>query len=139
MSRILDAKYEKEDIKKVMIENIRTCPKKERERLITLLRRFEDLFGGTLGTCNTTPLYLELRYAVKPVCSGPYIILRVHESMFKKEVKILVILGVLGYANDSKWGALSFAQPNPKTNRALFLNDLRNLNRQLKRKTYYYG
>ena len=34
---------------------------KEREILINLLRKYEDLFNGTLGTYNTTPVDLELR------------------------------------------------------------------------------
>ena len=56
--------------------------------------------------------------------------------MYKKEVKILVRLGVLEEANDSEWGAPSFAQPKTKTNLARFLSDFRNLNRQLERKPY---
>ena len=55
---------------------------------------------------------------------------------FKKEVERLVILGVLEVSNDSEWGDLSLAQPNPKSNRVRFLSDFRNLNKQLKRKPY---
>ena len=51
---------------------------------------------------------------MKPVCSRPYPVTRVHEVMFKKEVKIIVILGVLEEANDSEWGAPHFAQPKAK-------------------------
>ena len=54
--------------------------------------------------------------------------------MFRKEVKILVSLGVLEEANDSEWGATSFDQPKAKTNCVRLLSDFRNLNRQLKRK-----
>ena len=56
----------------------------ERDRLIILFRKYEDLFDGTLGTWNTTPVYLELREDVKPVCLQPYPVLRVHKSMFRK-------------------------------------------------------
>ena len=51
--------------------------------------------------------------------------------MFKNEVDILVSLGVIKEANDSEWGALSFAQPKVKMNCVKFLNDFRNLNKQL--------
>ena len=56
--------------------------------------------------------------------------------MFRKEVERLVRLGVLKEANDSEWGAPSFAQLKAKTNRVRFLIDFRNLNRRLKRKPY---
>ena len=39
-------------------------------------------------------------------------------------------------ANDSEWGAPSFAQPNPKTDFIRFVIDFQNLNSQLKRKPY---
>ena len=59
------------------------------------------------------PVDLELKDDGTPVCLRPYPVPRVHETMFKKEVKILVKLGVLEEANDSKWGAHSYAQPKP--------------------------
>ena len=56
--------------------------------------------------------------------------------MFRKEVEILVSLGVHEESNDSEWGAPLFSQPKAKTNRVRFLSDFRNLNRQLKYKPY---
>ena len=56
--------------------------------------------------------------------------------MFRKEVDRLVLLGVIKDANDSWWGATSFAQKNPKMDCIRFLSDFRKLNRQLKRKPY---
>ena len=56
--------------------------------------------------------------------------------MFKKEVERLVLLRILEVSNDSEWGAPSFAQPKPKSNRVHFLSDFRNLNKQLNRKPY---
>ena len=49
---------------------------------------------------NTAPVDLELKNDTKPVCPRPYPVSRVNEAMFRKEVKILVKLGVLGEAND---------------------------------------
>ena len=73
----------------------------ERERLLHLLRKFESLFDGTLGTWKTATVYLELKDDATTVCSRPYPLPRVHEEMFRKEVKIMVLLGVLEEANDS--------------------------------------
>ena len=56
--------------------------------------------------------------------------------MFKNEVEHLVLLGILGVTNDSEWGALSFAQPKPKSKQVRFLSDFINLNQQLKQKPY---
>ena len=47
-----------------------------------------------------------------------------------------MILGVLKEANDSEWGAPSFAQSKVKTDRVRFLSDFCNLNRKLKLKLY---
>ena len=38
-------------------------------RLLTLLWKFEDLFGGVLGTWNNILVDLELRDDAKPGCS----------------------------------------------------------------------
>ena len=43
-------------------------------------------------------------------------------------------LVVLKEANESDWGAPSFAQHKAKTNRAILLSNFQNLNKQLKRK-----
>ena len=98
----------------------------EQERLLNVLRNFEGLFGGTLGTWKTPPVDLDLKDDAIPVCSCPYPVQRVHEAIFRKEVERLVKLGVLEELNDSEWGSPSFAQPKPKTNRAGFLSDLQN-------------
>ena len=137
MRRIIYAKYKKADQNKVMTKQ---CQKhltsKERHRLLQLLKKFEDLYNGTLSTWKTTLVDLELKDNVKPVCLRTYPVPKLHEKMFKKEVKRLLSLGVLKEANESEWGAPYFEQPKVKTNRVIFLSDFRNLNRQLKRKPY---
>ena len=79
MRRILDVKYKKADLNEVMNKQ---CQKHltatEHHALLQLLNKFEDLFDGTLGTWNTTPVYLELKDDVKPVCSQPYPVPKVH-------------------------------------------------------------
>ena len=45
----LDAKYKKADLNKVMTEQGQHLNAKKRERLMILLRKFENLFYGTLG------------------------------------------------------------------------------------------
>ena len=50
---------------------------------------------------KTPPVNLDLKDDATPTCSRPYPVPRVHEAMFRKEVKRLVKLGVLEEANDS--------------------------------------
>ena len=57
---------------------------KECKRLLNLLWKNENLFDGTLGTWNTTPVYLELRGYAKSFYLQPYLVTRVHEAMFRK-------------------------------------------------------
>ena len=119
-----------------MAEKCQCLGSEELYILLTLLNKFEDLFDGMLGTRNTTMVDLKLRDDVKPVCSQPYTVPRVHAAMFKKKVEGLVRLGLLEEENDYEWGAPSFAQPKEKINIVEFLSDFRKLNRQLKHKLY---
>ena len=97
---------------------------------------FEELFDGIFGTLKIDPEALQLKEDAKPILLRPYPEPKVHKEMFKKQVERLVLLGVLEVANDSEWGAPSFAQPKYKSNQVPFLSGFRNLNKQLKRKPY---
>ena len=52
MKRILDAKYSKADIKTITESSTHIDPQ-ERNELYTLLKKYECLFDGNLGTCHT--------------------------------------------------------------------------------------
>ena len=108
----------------------------QRNELLQLLQKIEELFDGTLGNWKIDTVDSELKDDAQPMCSRPYLVPKVHKYMFKKEVESLVLLGVLEVENDSEWGAPYFAQPKNKSNRVRFLSDFRNLNKQLKRKPY---
>ena len=62
--------------------------------------------------------------------------MKVYDEMFKKDFERSFLISVLEIANDSEWGAPSFAKPKPKSNRVHFLSYFRNLNKRLKRKPY---
>ena len=84
--RIVDAKCKKADINKVMAKQHQHLNIKETEILLSLLKKYEERFGGTLGMWNIALVYLELRDDAKPVCLRPYPFSRVHKDMFRKEV-----------------------------------------------------
>ena len=108
----------------------------QRNEQLKLLQKIEDFFDRTFGTWKTDPIGFELKENAKPICSRPYPVVTLHKEMFKTEVDGLVLHGLLRVASDSEWGAPSFAQPKPKSNRIRFLSDIRNLNKQLKQKPY---
>ena len=41
----------------------------QRNELLKLLRKFEDIFDGTLGTWKTNPVDFELKYDSNPILS----------------------------------------------------------------------
>ena len=55
----------------------------QRNELLKLLQKFEELFDGTIGTWKTDTVDLELKEYVKPICSQPYPLPKVHKKMFK--------------------------------------------------------
>ena len=56
----------------------------QRNKLLKLLQRFEELFYGKLVTWKTYTVDLDLKEDAKPICSLPYPVPKVHEEMFKK-------------------------------------------------------
>ena len=77
----------------------------QRNELLKLIHKFEELFDWKLGTWKIYPVDFELKKDVKSICSRPYQVPKVHKEMFKKEVELLFLLEVLEVANDSEWVA----------------------------------
>ncbi len=63
---ILDAKYEKEDLPAIVRENCSHMQASNREKLLSLLLKFELLFDGTLGDWNLPPVSFKLKEGMKP-------------------------------------------------------------------------
>jgi hypothetical protein len=133
VTRILDAKYEKADLKTV-VQNQKHLSDDNKLLLAKLLRKYEHLFDGTLGDWKGSGVSFELRDDAKPYHSKPYPIPHIHEMPTKKEVSRLCELGVLKECTESEWGAPSFIIPK-KNNTVRFLSDFRRLNSMLTCKT----
>ena len=133
---MLDAKYKREVLNKVINEQWQHLPQEEHERLLSLLRIFEDQFDGTLGTWNSKPVHLELKYYATPVCLCLYAVLNIQEEMFRKEIKLLVSIHIFEHTNNSEWEYSYFSQPKMTTNWVWFMSNLQHLNNHLKRKPY---
>jgi hypothetical protein len=61
MVKMLDAKYEKADLPAIMRENCSHHTGSDREKLLSVLLKFEPLFNGTLGDWNLLPVSFELK------------------------------------------------------------------------------
>ena len=79
---ILDAKYEKSDLHKVMENQCQHLTMTQRNEFLKLLQKFEELFDGTLSTWKIDPVGFKLKQDMKPICSRPYLVPKVHEKMF---------------------------------------------------------
>ncbi len=89
MVKILDAKYEKADLPAIIRENCSHLTTSDREKLLSVLLKFESLYDGTLGDWKLPPVSFELREGMKPYHGRPYPILHKHKAVLMKEIKRL--------------------------------------------------
>ncbi len=135
MTQILDAKYEKADLAKVVADSGHLTTN-EQSKLSTVVHRNEKIFDGGLGLWKTTPVKLELKLDAVPYHAKPYPIPRSRNETTHKEIERLCSIGVLEKSNDSEWGAPTFIIPK-KNGTVRFISDFRELNtRRLKRKPF---
>ena len=69
---ILDAKYEKEDLRSVVDEHCKHLLLHDRNKLLDLLTEYEDQFDGTLGEWNTEHVHFELKEGAKLFHGRPF-------------------------------------------------------------------
>ena len=93
MRRILDAKYQKEGLSKVVSYSKHLKDNKQ-SMLRDVLNKCDFLFNGTLGTWKTRSVNIELHPGAKPYHYKPYPVTRAHKAVFCKEVERLCQLGV---------------------------------------------
>ena len=60
----------------------------QRNELLKILQKFEELFDGTLGTWKTDLVDLKLKEDAKPIFPRPYPLLKVHEEIFKNRLNV---------------------------------------------------
>ena len=82
--KILDAKYEKADLKAVVTQCCGHLNNSDQEKLLKLLTEFEDLFDRTLGDWDTEPASLKLKQGAKPYHGRPFPTPKVHQLTLRK-------------------------------------------------------
>ena len=134
MKRILDAKYSKADIKTIAESSTHLDPQ-ERNELYTLLKKYESLFDGNLGTWHGKPYDIKLKPDGGQYNGKPFPVPRIHELTFKQELDRLKYLKVMKKVNRSQWGAPTFLIPK-KDSTVRFISDFRELNKRILRQPY---
>ena len=71
MRRILDTKYQKANLSKI-VSNSKHLSNDKQSMLYDVLTKYGSSFDVTLGTCKTKPLDIELHTGSKPYHSNPY-------------------------------------------------------------------
>jgi len=134
VQKILDASYEAADLKDICQKHTH-LEKEQQQKLLSLLKKYEVLFDGKLGTWKGEQVELELQPDATPYHAKPFPIPRIHEDTIRNEVNRLVELGVLKKVNRSEWAAPTFIIPK-KNKTVRFISDFRELNKRIKRKPY---
>jgi hypothetical protein len=80
-------------------------------------------------------IHLEFEENTTPYHARPYAIPKVHDEVFKKELKHLVEIGVLRKCGATEWAAPTFIIPK-KDGRVRWITDFQELNKFLKRRVY---
>eukprot|EP00804_Cyclotella_cryptica_P004890 CCRYP_004949-RA/>CCRYP_004949-RA protein AED:0.36 eAED:0.67 QI:0/0/0/1/1/1/2/0/493 len=133
--KILDAKYEKADLRASVRDNCKHLSGPEQARLLELLQEFEELFSGKLGDWDCKPVSLHLKEGAQPYHGRPFPIPKKHIEITKREVQRLRDLGVLKWQDDSEWASPTFIIPK-KDNTVRVVSDFREVNKCIVRKPF---
>jgi hypothetical protein len=134
LTRILDANYDTPVLEDEVAKMTHLNPI-QRNLLLALFKKNEDLFDGQLGDWTGDPVEIPLKEGAKPYHARAFPIPHIHEDTFKKDLDRLVSIGVLRKVNRSEWAAPAFIIPK-KDGRVRFISDFRKLNSQIKRTPY---
>ena len=85
LGRILDAKYEKADLPKI-VSDYDHISNNQKQQLLRLLQKYETLFDGTLGTWKGSTYDIELKDNVKPYHASAYNMPKSIDKTMKLEV-----------------------------------------------------
>ena len=120
---------------KTIAESSTHLDPQEINELYTLLKKYECLFDGNLGTCHGKPYDIKLKLDAEPYHGKTFPFPRIHELTFKQELNRLEYLKFRNKVNRSQWGAPTFLIPK-KDSTVRFISDFRELNKRILRQPY---
>jgi hypothetical protein len=106
--KILDAKYKKADLPAIIRENCSHLTASDREKLLSVLLKFQPLFDDTLGDWKLPPVSFELKEGMKPYHGRPYPIPHKHKAVLMKKIKRLCDIGVFEWQPSLQWASPTF-------------------------------
>jgi predicted metallo-beta-lactamase superfamily hydrolase len=92
MTNILDAKYSKADLIKIVKEADHLTSEEQEQLYKTLKKKNEDIFDGTLGTFTGKPYNMKLKEKCEPFHAQRFLVPHIHEFTFKLELDHLCSL-----------------------------------------------
>ena len=95
MTDILDAKYKKANLDNIYQQVDHNLTNNEQKSLLKLLKKYEDLFDGTLATFTRKPYDIKLKDNAEPHHTQPFPVPKIHELILKSKLDCLCGLGVL--------------------------------------------
>ena len=131
---IWDAKYDQINMDEV-VEQLNHLSTEQKADLKQVLLEHTKLFDGSLGIYPHKKVHIELEPNAQPKHARAYPIPTVRLETFKKELMLLVEIGVLSSQGVSEWASPTFIIPK-KDNRVRWVSDLQELNKVVKRKKY---
>ena len=133
---ILDAKYEKVDVKDVSSQQKYLTLDQQRE-LEQVLEKYTKLFDATLGVYSHKKFHTEVEDNAVPKHSRPYAVANIHLEAIKKELKHLVKIGVLSETGSSEWQmSITHFYRTQKRCRIQWVSNLRHLNKVVVQRQY---
>jgi hypothetical protein len=133
--RNLDAKYNKADLRSVVMDNCKHLSAKQQKKLLRLLKKYESLFESTLGDWKTKPVSFQLKKGVSPYHGQAFPLPKIHKDTITKEVERLCKLGVLERQPASEWAFPLFIIPKKNRTRCFLIN-FWEVNKRLVRKPF---
>ena len=102
MVEILKSTYVKSKLKQVA-DNSTHLNAEEITLLLSLLDDFQDLFDSTLGNWATDTVTLDLKPYSRPFNSIYYPLPIINKETFRKELKLLIYIGVLNTVQQTQY------------------------------------
>ncbi len=79
--------------------------------LFNILNKHKKLFDGSLGVYPHKKVHIDLKLEAKPVHHHAYPVPHLHRQIFKKELDLMVKLGILAPCGASEWASPVFIIP----------------------------
>jgi hypothetical protein len=133
-TQILESKYDKADIHKVVAQQTHLNTKQP-SNLQDIFSKRTKLFSGKLGHYTAKNMHLELLPGTQPKHAKPYHVPRHLLEVFQTELERLVKIGILSHVGGAEWASPTFILPK-KDLRVRWVSNFRELNKVIRQNIY---